>query len=108
MPPSAMVLSGVVRRVAAHVASFVLYNHSKEDRNSSGWSDAARWPPQRFDWIPSLGCNLAAQSVTLEFDKNGRPASGAMAASVRNAPSRGRNHDESAQRNCGRLATGPG
>ena len=59
----------------------------KEDCNFSGSSDAAPWPPQRFDWIPGLGCNLAALSVTLEFDKNGRQAGGAVAASVWNAPS---------------------
>ena len=43
--------------------------------------------PQRFDLIPGLGCDLAAQCVMLEFDKNGRPAGGTVTASVRNAPS---------------------
>ncbi len=68
-----------------HVARFVLTR--KRTVIFPGRATRRHGRPQRFDWIPGLGCNLAGQSVTLEFDKNGRPAGGAVAASVWNAPS---------------------
>ena len=74
------------RRVAAHVARFVL-TLEKRTVIFPGRATRRDGRPQRFDLVPGLGCNLAAQCVMLEFDKNGRPAGGAVAASVRNAPS---------------------
>jgi hypothetical protein len=49
------------RRVAAHVASFVLYNHWKKDRHFPGRATRRDGRSQWFDLVPGLGCYLAAQ-----------------------------------------------
>ena len=80
------------RRVAAHVASFVLYNHWKKDRHFSGSSDAARWPLPVVRFGPRSRLLLSGTVVLFSNSTRSGARRAArrhfpMAASVRNAPS---------------------